>query len=74
MMVGDKRGVEIVFCDITEKVTILIIIIRRTSEVWAAHFIIRLTPADTSAHVLPGDTDVGASVVGLSTKILTVLI
>ena len=64
MMAGDKKGGEIVFCD--AKV--------RTSEVWAAHFMVTLTPADTSAHVLPGNTDVGAGVVGLVTNILTVLI
>ena len=67
MMAGDKRGRKIVFCDIT-------ITIMRTSEVWAAHFMVTLTPAHTSAHVLHGDTDVGAGVVGVDTNILTVLI
>ena len=73
MMAGDKKGCEIVFCD-TMPVIILIIIIRRTSEVWAAHFMVTLTPAHTLAHFIPGDTGVGAGVVGLVTKILTVLI
>ena len=67
MMAGDKRGCEIVFCGFDA-------IQSRTSEVWAAHFMVTLTPAHTSAHVQHGDTGVGAGVVGLVTKILTVLI
>ena len=63
-MAGDKSGCDIMFCDI----------ILTTSEVWAAHFMVTLTPAHTLAHVLPGDTGVGAGVVGLGTNILTVLI
>ena len=54
--------------------TNLIMIFIRTSEVWAAHFMVTLTPAHTSAHVQHGDTGVGAGVVGLVTNILTVLI
>ena len=72
MMAGDKRGCEIVFSDTI--VITPITILRRTSEVWAAHFMVTLTPAHSSAHVLPGDTGVGAGVVRLPTNILTVLI
>ena len=68
MMAGDKRGCEIVFCDIIPIIT------TSTSEVWAAHFMVTLTPAHTLAHVLPVDTGKRAGVVGLETKILTVLI
>ena len=72
-MAGDERECKIVLCDLKTE-TISIYIIRRTSEVWTAHLMVTLTPADTSAHVLPVDTGVGAGVVGLATNILTVLI
>ena len=57
---------------------IILQILRRTFEVWAAHFLVTLTPnwADTSAHfmiVLPGDTGVRAGDMGLGTNILTIL-
>ena len=76
IMVGDKKGSKIVFCDIMPESFIMFIIMisRRTSEVWAAHLMVTLTPAHTLAHVPPGDTDVGAGVMGLATNILTVLI
>ena len=72
-MAGDKSEMEIVLFDFMQEI-IIIKSIRRTSEVWAAHFMVTLTPADTSAHVIPGDTGVGAGVVGEFTNILTVLI
>ena len=71
MMAGDERGCDIVSCEIMIH---FIPIFTRTSEVWAAHFMVTLTPTNTSAHVPPGDTGVGAGVMGLVTNILTVLI
>ena len=70
MMAGHERRIETVFFDFLQET----IEKERTSEVWAAHLMVTLTPANTSAHVLPEDTGVGASVVGLETKILTILI
>ena len=69
MMAGNKRILEIAFC-----VSFIFIILMWTPEVWAAHPMVTLTPADTSAHVLPGDTGVGAGVVRVFTNILTVFI
>ena len=46
----------------------------RTSEVRAAHFMVAITPADTSAHVSHRNTDVWAGVVVLGSNIRTVLI
>ena len=72
-MAGDERECKIVLCDLKTE-TSLIYIIRRTSEVWTAHLMVTLTPADTSAHFIPEDTGVGAGEVGIITNILTVLI
>ena len=46
----------------------------RTSEVRAAHFMVAITPADTSAHVTHRNPNVWAGVVVLGSNILTVLI
>ena len=46
----------------------------RTYEIGAAHLMVTLTVTDAPTHGLPGHAGVGASVVGLLTNVLAVLV
>ena len=78
-MARDKGGGDIVSCNIImtvikHRITVTIPIPRRTSEIGATHLSVSLTMTDAMTHGLPGHAGVWAGVVGLVTKVLTVLI
>ena len=70
MMTGNKGGGDIELCDPLPPGFTR----RRTSQVWATHLMVSLTPADAPTHLLPGYAGIGAGVVGLLTNVQAVLV
>ena len=65
MLTGHKGGGETVPCEIFAAIDI-----SGASEVRSAHFEVRVTPLDSSAHVQQADTGMGAAVICLVTQVL----
>ena len=69
MLTGHEGGGETVPCEIFSTIDI-----SGASEVRSAHFKVRVTPLDSSAHMQQADTGLGTAVMCLVTQVLTGLI